>query len=65
MLSAVCCDLQFSSLRTEGIYFSPAATPKESVFLQRGVPARTQSLQNPLSMCSSLLAFIDLCVVSG
>lgn len=30
-LSALCCDLCFS-LRTEGVFFSPAATPRESVF---------------------------------
>lgn len=32
MLSAVCCDLRLGSLRTEVVYFAPAATPKESVF---------------------------------
>lgn len=41
VLSAVCRDLHFA-LRTEGVYFVPAATPRESVFQALGgAPAIT------------------------
>lgn len=61
MLSAVCCDLYFSSLRTEGVYFAPAATPKESVFLLRE-PVKTLSMLNPDGFPRSPL--ISLCLAT-
>lgn len=71
---ATCCVswLDFGSLRTEGVYFAPAATPKESVFHAQGEyqpelwACRTQmALCRTLSVSQAQKQCLNTCIVSN